>query len=60
MAPEVQKLGAPLGSRPSLDRLTGWDSSDPEQVQELWRLLKKEEPDFVWLCPECGIFSAIN
>eukprot|EP00959_Pyramimonas_sp_CCMP1952_P403824 8462170-Pyramimonas_sp.AAC.1 len=60
VAPEVERRGAPLGERPSCDRLLGWDSSNPKHVQDLWGQIEREEPETIWLCPECKVFSAIN
>jgi hypothetical protein len=60
IAPEVAKAGAPLGARASWDLRQGWDSSRRTDVRELWRHLKEDKPETVWLCPECRAFSAIN
>eukprot|EP00959_Pyramimonas_sp_CCMP1952_P195554 4088694-Pyramimonas_sp.AAC.1 len=60
IAPEVEKRGGRLGSSASFDRLTGWDSGIKEHVRHLWREIKKNDPETIWLSSECKVFSAIN
>eukprot|EP00959_Pyramimonas_sp_CCMP1952_P355013 7436698-Pyramimonas_sp.AAC.1 len=60
MAPEVKRRGGTLGGRPSCDRLLGWGSSRPDHARDLWRQIEQEQPETIWLCSECKVFSAIN
>eukprot|EP00959_Pyramimonas_sp_CCMP1952_P427583 8955142-Pyramimonas_sp.AAC.1 len=52
MAPEVERLGAPLGERPSCNRLLGRDSSRPECVADVWGQIEREGPETLWLRSE--------
>eukprot|EP00959_Pyramimonas_sp_CCMP1952_P210776 4410872-Pyramimonas_sp.AAC.1 len=60
MAPVVEKLGAPLGVRSSWDRKVGWGSSSKEDVKQLWKAIRSDRPEMIWLRSECRAFSAIN
>eukprot|EP00959_Pyramimonas_sp_CCMP1952_P014661 310600-Pyramimonas_sp.AAC.1 len=60
MAPDVAKLGAPVAPESSWGLKTGWDASKPSEVRRLRRQIEAEEPETIWLCPECRAFSAIN
>lgn len=44
----------------SFDLLNGWNLEDPEDVKEMWRVLRKEDPMLIVLCPPCTAFSRLQ
>ena len=49
-----------LSQGSSFDLLNGWDLERPEDVAEMWRVLKKEDPALLILCPPCTAFSRLQ
>jgi len=44
----------------SFDLLNGWNLEDPEDVKEMWRVLRQEDPMLIVLCPPCAAFSRLQ